>query len=59
MLSRAKVEIRSAAAFLQWLAERGRPLSECGQADVDAWLAGERADRYIAGRSHAGRWRRN
>lgn len=54
VLSRAKVEMRSAAAFLQWLAERGRPLEECGQADVDAWLAGDRADRYIA-RSFA-RW---
>lgn len=48
VLSRAKVEMRSAAAFLRWLAERDRPLEECGQADVDAWLAGERADRYIA-----------
>jgi hypothetical protein len=48
VLGRAKVELRSAAAFLQWLAGRGRALEECGQADVDAWLAGERADRYIA-----------
>jgi hypothetical protein len=54
VLSRAKVEMRSAAAFLQRLAERGPPLEECGQADVDAWLAGDRADRYIA-RSFA-RW---
>jgi hypothetical protein len=54
VLSRAKVEMRSAAAFLQWLAERGRPLEECGQADVDAWLAGGRTDRYIV-RSFA-RW---
>jgi hypothetical protein len=48
VLSRAKVEMRSAAGFLQCLAERGRPLADCGQPDVDAWLAGERADRYIA-----------
>jgi hypothetical protein len=46
--------MRSAAAFLQWLPERGRSLEECGQADVDAWLAGDRADRYNA-RSFA-RW---
>jgi hypothetical protein len=48
VLCRAKVEMRSAAAFLQWLAERDRTLEDCRQADVDAWLAGERADRYIA-----------
>jgi integrase len=48
VLSRAKVEMRSAAAFLQWLAERDRTLETCKQADIDAWLAGERADRYIA-----------
>lgn len=48
VLSRAKVEMRSAAAFLQWLAARNRPLEDCGQADIEAWLAGERADRYIA-----------
>lgn len=47
-LSRAKVEMGSAAAFLQFLEQRGRPLDDCRQADVDAWLAGERADRYIA-----------
>lgn len=34
VLSRAKVEMRSAAAFLQWLAQRDRPLEDCGQADV-------------------------
>jgi hypothetical protein len=48
VLSRAKVEMRSAASFLQWLAERGRTLEACDQGDIDAWLAGERADRYIA-----------
>jgi hypothetical protein len=54
VLSRAKVEMRSAAALLQWLAEGGLSLEDCGQADVDAWLAGARADRYVA-RSFA-RW---
>ena len=54
ILSRAKVEMRSAAAFLHWLAERDRALESCGQADIDAWLAGDRADRHIA-RSFA-RW---
>lgn len=48
VLSRAKVEMRSAAAFLHSLTERDRTLETCGQADVDAWLAGDRADRYIA-----------
>jgi hypothetical protein len=46
VLSRAKTEMRSAAAFLQWLSEQNRPLEDCGQADIDAWLASERADRY-------------
>src|SRR6185312_4713635 len=41
ILSRPKVEMRSAAAFLQWLAERDRMLGACEQADIDAWLAGE------------------
>jgi hypothetical protein len=54
VLSRAKVEMRSAATLLEWLAARGRSLEDCGQGDVDAWLAGARADRYIA-RSFA-RW---
>lgn len=29
----------TAAAFLAWLHDRGRTLADCGQADVDAWLA--------------------
>jgi len=33
---------------LDWLTVRGRDLAACTQADVDAWLAGERPDRYIA-----------
>jgi hypothetical protein len=47
VVSRAKTEMRSAAAFLQWLSERDRLLAQCDQADIDAWLAGDRADRYI------------
>lgn len=47
-LSRAKAELRSGAAFLDWLSERGRDLGACSQADVEAWLAGERPDRHIA-----------
>jgi hypothetical protein len=47
-LSRGKAELRSASAFIDWLAARDTPLGGCCQADVDAWLAGSRADRYIA-----------
>ncbi|MBA3807301.1 MAG: hypothetical protein H0X28_02730 [Solirubrobacterales bacterium] len=54
VLGHAKVELQSAGAFLEWLAGRGRPLDACQQSDIDAWLAGPRADRYIA-RSFA-RW---
>jgi integrase len=53
-ISSAKTELRSVAAFLDWLADRQTPLSSCRQADVDAWLAGPRPDRYCA-RSFA-RW---
>jgi hypothetical protein len=48
LLSRPKAELRAAAAFVEWLRIRGRGLEECCQADIDAWLAGPRADRYIA-----------
>jgi len=54
ILSRPKVEMRSAAAFLQWLAERDRTLETCSQTNIDTWLASDRADRHIA-RSFA-RW---
>ncbi|MFF5213628.1 hypothetical protein, partial [Streptosporangium sp. NPDC000396] len=37
---RARIEIRQAIAFLTWLNQRGRDLSSCGQADIDAWYAG-------------------
>jgi hypothetical protein len=47
-LSRAKAELVSATAFLDWLADRDRPLEHCTQADIDAWLAGARPDRYTA-----------
>jgi hypothetical protein len=38
--SRAREEIRHAAAFLTWLRQRRRDLDSCRQADVDAWYAG-------------------
>jgi hypothetical protein len=47
-LGRAKAGLASGTAFLNWLTERGRPLEQCAQADIDAWLAGPRADRHIA-----------
>ena len=53
-INHAKVELRSAAALLDWLAGRGTSLADFKQADVDAWLAGSRPDRYVA-RSFA-RW---
>jgi hypothetical protein len=48
VLSRAKTELRSAGAFLQWLDSRCVTLSDCRQADVDAWLAAARPDRHVA-----------
>ena len=47
-LSAAKTDLASAAAFLDWLAEKDTPLSACRQADVDAWLASARPNRYRA-----------
>jgi hypothetical protein len=47
-LGRAKAELVSATAFLDWLAARDRPLEHCTQADIDGWLADPRPDRYIA-----------
>ncbi len=35
----ARRNLGTAAAFLAWLDDRGRTLADCGQADVDAWLA--------------------
>ena len=34
----ARNNIRAAADFTAWLAQRGRPLQRCRQADVDDWL---------------------
>ena len=34
----ARLRLRAAAALLQWLSDRGIPLSGIGQADVDCWL---------------------
>ncbi|WP_329168994.1 hypothetical protein OG709_34855 [Streptomyces sp. NBC_01267] len=39
-VQQARNEIRLATAFLDHLAERGRTLAECTQADVDTWYAG-------------------
>jgi hypothetical protein len=54
VLSRAKVELTSAGALIDWLADRGMTLASCRQAEIDTWLAGTRPDRYLA-RSFA-RW---
>jgi site-specific recombinase XerD len=46
----ARIEVRQAIAFLNWLSRRQRDLPNCGQADIDAWYA----DAYIARRrTHA------
>jgi hypothetical protein len=37
---RARIDIRQAIAFLNWLSQRDRDLPNCGQADIDAWYAG-------------------
>lgn len=34
----ARLRLRAAAALLQWLSDRGNPLSGISQADVDCWL---------------------
>ena len=34
----ARLRVRAAAALLQWLSDRGIPLSRIGQADLDCWL---------------------
>jgi hypothetical protein len=47
-INTAKTELKSAAALLDWLADRGTPLADVKQADIDAWLAGPRPDRYVA-----------
>jgi len=47
-INSAKTELKSAAALLDWLTDRGTSLADCTQADVDAWLADSRPDRYVA-----------
>jgi hypothetical protein len=37
--SSARTRLRCIAAFLEWLAQRGRRLSTCHQQDLDAWCA--------------------
>ncbi|MEU6900316.1 hypothetical protein [Streptomyces virginiae] len=44
----AKQEITQAGTFLSWLADRGRPLEHCQQADVDAWHTEKLATRRPA-----------
>jgi hypothetical protein len=34
----ARTRIKTAVAFLDWLATRGTTLADCGQSDVDDWL---------------------
>lgn len=46
-IQQARNEIHLAAAFLGHLAERGRALADCTQADVDAWYAGGYTARRI------------
>ena len=53
-LGRAKAELASANAFLDWLADCDRDLERCTQADIDAWVSGPRNDRHIA--RHFTRW---
>ncbi|MCX4583181.1 hypothetical protein [Streptomyces sp. NBC_01481] len=49
-IQQARAEIRLATALLTHLAQRGRSLASCTQADVDAWYAGG----YVARRlTHA------
>jgi hypothetical protein len=49
-IQQARAEIRLATALLTHLAQRGRSLANCTQADVDAWYAGG----YVARRlTHA------
>jgi hypothetical protein len=46
----ARQEIVAAIRFVAWLkSERGRPLSECRQADVDLWLSSGPSTRYNVG----------
>jgi len=48
VINSAKLELKSAAALLDWLATRDIPLADVTQHDGDAWLAGPRPDRYAA-----------
>jgi hypothetical protein len=42
----ARANITIAVAFLNWLADRGVPLAQAGQADIDTWLAADGPARY-------------
>ncbi|MFB7796426.1 hypothetical protein ACFC0R_40965 [Streptomyces sp. NPDC056086] len=47
-LGRAKQETTQAGAFLTWLADRGRTIEHCRQADLDAWHTEKPATRRPA-----------
>ncbi|GGQ93624.1 hypothetical protein GCM10010267_65480 [Streptomyces griseorubens] len=46
--SQTKQEITQAGAFLTWLADRGRTIEHCQQADLDAWHTEKLATRRPA-----------
>ncbi|MEV2263089.1 hypothetical protein [Streptomyces anulatus] len=46
--SQTKQEITQAGAFLPWLADRGRTIEHCQQADLDAWHTEKLATRRPA-----------
>jgi hypothetical protein len=49
-LSRAKAELVSGTAFLDWLTDCDRQLGQCAHADIDAWLGGPGRDEQWNGK---------
>jgi hypothetical protein len=45
-LNSAKMALGQAAKFLAWLSEHGSTLQDCGQAELDCWLADGPSSRY-------------
>ena len=43
----ARLRVRQALTFLEWLDGHGIELADLGQADVDLWLAGGTSTRYV------------
>lgn len=43
----ARLRVRQALTFLEWLDDHGIELADLGQADVDLWLAGGTSTRYV------------